>query len=62
MAKRTAGKKRKKMNDDEKKAICVRMGGELYGLVKEDADDGERTPPAQVRLILKKHYGLNEED
>ena len=62
MAKRTAAKKRKKMDKEDKKAICVRMGPELFGRVTEDADDGERTPPAQVRLILKKHYGLNDED
>ena len=60
MAKRTAATKRKKMDDNEKKAICVRMGGELYERVKGDADEGERTPPAQVRLILKEHYGLDK--
>lgn len=61
MAKRTAAKTRKKMDENEKKAICVRMEGELYARIKADADEGERTPPGQVRLILKEHYGLTDD-
>lgn len=50
---------RRKVNKtDEKSAICVRMERELFDLVKADSEEGERTPPAQVRLILKQHYGL----
>jgi hypothetical protein len=64
MAKSSVSKKKKKKmaTDNDKEAICVRMKAELYRCVKEDADNGERTPPAQIRLILKKHYGLNDED
>ena len=53
----------RKVNEtDEKSAICVRMENELFKLVKADAEEGERTPPAQVRLILKEHYGLSADD
>ena len=60
MAKRSASKK-KSMDDTDKRAICVRMDADLYDRVKADADDGERTPPAQVRLIIKAHYGIGDD-
>ena len=55
-------RKRRSVSDDEertKEAICVRMDAALYDLICGDADKGERSPPAQVRLILKEHYDLS---
>lgn len=50
-----AGKKdRRKV--DEKQQINVRMPPELYERITQDADEGGRTVPGQVRLILKKYY------
>ncbi len=39
-----------------KPQINVRMDQELYDLILHDAEEGERKLPAQVRLILKRHY------
>ena len=39
-----------------KPQINVRMEHELFDLICSDAEDGERKPPAQVRLILKEYY------
>ena len=53
-------RKSKKTTTSTKKAICVRMEGALYDAIMKDADGGERSPPAQVRLVLKEHYGFND--
>lgn len=45
----------------KKRAICVRMDVDLYDLIEQDSTEGERSPPAQVRLILKQFYGLLED-
>lgn len=49
-----------KPEQTKKEAICVRMDAELKRLIDEDAKTGHRTPPAQIRLILKNHYGLDQ--
>lgn len=41
---------------EQKPQINVRMDTDLYECVKEDAVEGERKNPAQVRLILRQHY------
>ena len=46
----------KKNNKDDKKQINVRMKPSLYERIASDAEEGGRTLPAQVRLILKRHY------
>jgi len=56
----TKSRKSKKQQKSTKKAICVRMEGELYDAIMKDADEGERSPPAQVRLVLKEHYGFRD--
>lgn len=47
---------------DVRAAICVRMNQELFERIQSDAEDGDRTPPAQIRRILKQHYGLAEDE
>ena len=42
---------------EPKPQINVRFQDQdLYDLIVKDAADGERKNPAQVRLILRKHY------
>lgn len=63
MARKTSGKRKQvPKTTNEKEAICVRMERELYELILRDAEAGERTSPGQVRLILKQHYGLAEDE
>ena len=54
-----AKKKRSTANRqaEQKPQINVRFQDrELYDLIVKDALEGERKNPAQVRLILRKHY------
>ena len=53
-------RKSKKTTKSNKEAICVRMDAELHAAIVKDAKEGERSPPAQVRLVLKEHYGLSD--
>jgi len=53
------GKKRNTTtSSDNRKAVCVRMPEDVFAAVEAEADANERTPPAQIRLILKERYGL----
>jgi hypothetical protein len=50
----------KKTKTENNKACCVRMPLDLFKEVEAEALEHERTPPAQIRLILKQHYGMAE--
>jgi len=51
---------KKKTKTENNKACCVRMPLDVFREVEAEARDNERTPPAQIRLILKQRYGLAE--
>ena len=50
----------KKKKTENNKACCVRMPMDVFKEVEAEARENERTPPAQIRLILKQRYGMAE--
>lgn len=56
------GTKKKTTKTENNKACCVRMPMSVFKEVEAEALENERTPPAQIRLILKQRYGLADSD